>query len=82
MTTPSIFMAYKHSLLPQKMYNDPMYAKDWLSLDFQQTYNARNQTVKLIDASQLKIGKNVMVNRWKIIIGKISFDWLNLSWQR
>ena len=72
-------MEYKHSLLLYKIYNDNFYAKDWLSLHFQQTFNARESNVKLIDTSRLKIGKNIMINRLRVVNGKICYDWLNLS---
>ena len=77
--TPKMFMEYKHSLLLYKIYNDNFYAKDWLSLHFQQTFNARESNVKLIDTSRLKIGKNIMINRLRVVNGKICYDWLNLS---
>ena len=50
-----------------------MYSKDWLGLNFQQTYNAQNLT-------NSKIGKNILVNRLKVMNGKTKQDWLNLIW--
>ena len=34
-----------------------LYAKDWLSLHFQKTFNARNQTIRVVDTSKLKMAK-------------------------
>ena len=78
--TPNQIMNYKHSLLLHKVYNNRLYSKEWLSLNFQQSFNARTQTVNVVDTSKLKIGKNDAVNRLKIINGKIKYEWLNLSW--
>ena len=63
-----------------EIFNNQMYSKDWLSLNFQQTFNAQNNTINIVDTSRLKIGKNIAINRLKIINGKILYDWLNLSW--
>ena len=77
--TPNQLMLYKHALLLYKIWNDKIYSDDWLSLNFQQNFNVRSSTVKLIDTSNLKIGKNIAVNRLMVINGLIEYDWLNLS---
>ena len=78
--TPIQIMAYKHSLLLHEIFNNSIHTKDWLSLNFQQTFNAHNNCVKLVDTSRLKIGKNIAINRLVVINGKIPYDWLNLTW--
>ena len=55
--TPYVLMAYKHSLLRYNIFNDQLYVKDWLSLNFRQTFDARDQTPREVDMSKLKIGK-------------------------
>ena len=77
--TPLTFMAYKHSLLLFKIYNNKLYSADWLAMHFQQTFNARTQTVSVVDTSKLKIGRNIAINRLILINGKIPFEWLNLT---
>ena len=77
--TPLTFMAYKHSLLLFKIYNNKLYSADWLAMHFQQTFNARAQTVSVVDTSKLKIGRNIAINRLILINGKIPFEWLNLT---
>ena len=77
--TPSQILKYKHSLLLFKIWNDPIYSQEWLALNFQQNFNARNSTVMIYDTSKIKIGKNSPTNRLKIINGLIKYDWLNLS---
>ena len=78
--TPLQYMAYKHSLLLHKIFNNSMCTKDWLSLNFQQTFNVRNNFVNLVDTLRLKVGKNIAINRLKIVNGKIPYYWLNLTW--
>ena len=51
--TPTQIMTYKHLLLLHKIFNNPMYNKDWLSLNFQQTFNARNCS-ELVHCLQLR----------------------------
>ena len=78
--TPTQIMNYKHALLLYKIFNNKLYSKEWLALNFQQTYNARTDTLNIVDTSRIKIGKNSATNRLKLINGKITFDSLNLSW--
>ena len=77
--TPNQMLLYKHSLLLHKIWNDPIYSKDWLDLNFQQNFNERRTKVMIFDTSQRKIGKNLSTNRLKIINGLIEHEWLNLS---
>ena len=50
-----------------------------MDLNFQQNFNMRLNTIRIIDKSRLKIGKNILVNRLPILNNDIPFDWLNLS---
>ena len=77
-----MFMAYKHALILYRIFNDSFYSNDWLSLNFQLIFNARDQFLKIINMSKLKIGKNLAVNRIKLINGKIMYNWLNLSYEK
>lgn len=72
-------LLYKHALLLHKTYNDTKMSQEWLSLNFQQNFNNRNEMVNIFDTSKFKIGKNLLVNRLKVINGKIKLDDLNLS---
>ena len=77
--TPSQMLLYKHSLLLYKVWNDPIYSKDWLDLNFQQNFSVRNLTIKIFDTSCRKVGKNLATNRLKILNGLINYTWLNLD---
>ena len=63
--TPNQIMLYKHSLLLYKIWNETLYSKEWLALNFQQNFNERNQTVNVFATNKIKVGKNLAVNRLK-----------------
>ena len=50
-----------------------------INLNVQQTFNERNHSVNVFDKSNLKVGKNLQVNRFNIISNKIDYQWLNMS---
>ena len=77
--SPKQMMVYKHSLLLFKIWNERIYSRDWLALNFQQNFNERVEGVMIFETSILKIGKNLVTNRLKIINGLIDFGWLNLN---
>ena len=52
---------------------------DWLSLNFQQNYNGRNEKIQIFTISNYKVGQNLMVNRFKSLNNQIEFNWLNES---
>ena len=71
--------SYKHALQLFKLYNSTNMSDDWVSLNFQQNFNRRNEKVQLIKISNYKVGNNYMVNRLMILNNKIEFSWLNES---
>ena len=79
--TPNQMMKYKHSLLLYKIWNVPIYPKEWLALNFQQNFSARGTQVRIFETNKLKIGKNLTVNRLKLIDGLIKYEWLNLGFE-
>ena len=52
---------------------------DWQDMNVQQNFNARNNLFQISDYSRLKVGKNVLANRLRILNNQIDLDWLNLS---
>ena len=52
---------------------------DWVSLNFQQNFNARNTRIQIYNVSNYKIGQNILVNRFKSLNNKIEYQWLNES---
>ena len=77
--TPSQMMSFKHAILLYKIWNDQNFSKEWMALNFQQNFNERRLTVNVFETNNLKVGKNLPVNRLKIINGLIKYEWLNLS---
>ena len=62
-----------------KIYNRTIDNDDWMDMNNQQNFNNRNNDVHITENSRLKIGRNLMINRLKILNGQINYDWLNES---
>ena len=69
--TPMQMMIIKHAILLHKIWNETIYSKQWLALNFQQNFNERNESVRIFETNKLKVGKNLVVNRLKVINGLI-----------
>ena len=52
---------------------------DWIDMNLQKNFIARNGKFHITDNSRIKIGSNIMCNRLKVLNDKINFYWLNLS---
>ena len=77
--TPTQMCNYKHALQLYKLYNSTKMTDDWVSLNFQQNFNARNTRIQIFNVSNYKIGQNILVNRFKSLNNKIEYQWLNES---
>ena len=64
---------YKHALQLFKLHNSNAMSDDWLSLNFQQHFNGRNENIQIYTVSKYKVGRNLLVNRFK----KIPYTWFN-----
>jgi hypothetical protein len=76
---PEQMMYYKHALLLYKTYNESTPTKNWLTLNFQQNFNNRNNTLRVFSTSNYKVGQNLTSNRFVVINGILNLDWLNES---
>ena len=76
---PDQVTKYRLSLLLHKAYNDQNQGSDWESINFNQNFNARTQTVFFFKTNRYKIGNNLLSNRLNILNGYVTFDMLNLS---
>ena len=76
---PNDLMQYKLSIQLYKVYNGDNMNDDWQDMNVQQNVNARNNLFQISDYSRLKVGKNVLANRLRILNNQIDLDWLNLS---
>ena len=52
---------------------------DWISLNFQQNFNGRNDKIQFFNVSNYKVGRNLLVNRFRTLNNKIDFKWFNDS---
>ena len=76
---PTQMSNYKHALQLYKLYNCDNMSEDWVSLNVQQNFNARNNKFQIFKVSNYKIGRNLLVNRFHNLNNKICYSWLNES---
>ena len=74
-------MKYNHSLLLHKLYNSINNCDDWIDYNLQQNFNLRQPYLNIIDKLQLKIGKNLLSNKLKVVNNCIDYDWPNLHFK-
>ena len=64
---PNDLMQYKLSIQLYKVYNGDNMNDDWQDMNVQQNFNARNNLFQISDYSKLKVDKNVLANRLRIL---------------
>ena len=52
---------------------------DWLDMNEQQNFNARNENFHINDSSRTKVGRNMLCNRLTCLNGDIKLNWLNYT---
>ena len=77
--TPENMCKYKNALQLYKLHNSTNMSEDWISLNLQQNFNARNTKIQIYNVSNYKVGQNLLVNRFKSLNNTIDYDWLNES---
>ena len=77
--TPSQMSLYKHALQLYKLHNSTSMSDDWIDLNVQQNFNRRNDHIQIFNRSNYKVGRNLLVNRFKNLSNKINYSWLNES---
>ena len=77
--TPMNFAKYKLAVQLHKIYNRMDENEDWIDMNEQQNFNARNENFHINDYSRTKIGKNVLCNRLICLNGILKLEWLNLT---
>ena len=73
------FANYRLAILLFKIYNGTSRDNDWLDMNVQQNFNARNKMFHINDTSRITVGKNILPNRLTALNNKVNLDWLNLS---
>ena len=79
--TPTQMSDYKHALQLYKLYNSNSMTDDWVCLNDQQIFNGRNEHFQTIIKANYKIGRNLIVNRFRTLNNKIKYSWLNDSYE-
>ena len=59
-------MKYRLSIQLYKVYNDSNMNEDWMDMNVQQNFNSRLTVIQINDFSNLKIGKNILANRFDV----------------
>lgn len=77
--TPTQMSNYKLALTLFTLFNSQEPSADWVDLNFQQTFNQRNDKLTFFSTAKYKIGQNILCNRFKNLNNKIEHLWLNLS---
>ena len=76
---PMDFAKYRLAIQLFKIYNGNEMSDDWMDMNCQQNFNARNLMFLINDFLRIKIGKNVICNRLNVLNNLVNLDWLNLS---
>ena len=76
---PMDMLKYRLSIQLYKIYNTTTVDEDWVDLNVQQSFNARTNTLHINDYSNLKVGKNIMMNRLGLLNFQIDLDLFNTS---
>ena len=78
--TPDMFCNYKLSLLLYKTYNMNLPLEEWINLNFNQTIMRRQTKFHISKTNNLRVGLNILCNRFHSINDIIPLDWLNKSY--
>ena len=72
---------YKHALQLYKIFNSNTRSDDWISLNDQQNFNGRNEHLQIINKSNYKVGRNLLVNWFQSLNNKIDYSWFDDSFE-
>ena len=72
---------YKHALQLYKIFNSNTMSDDWISLNDQQNFNGRNEHLQIINKSNYKVGRNLLVNWFQSLNNKIDYSWFDDSFE-
>ena len=79
--TPDQIMDYKLALQLYRTFNNRIPSRDWISLNLNYIQTSRQTTFHTNKTNRLKVGMNILSNRFNNINGKIELDWLNMPYQ-
>ena len=76
---PMDFSNYRLSIQLFKIYNGSSMDENWMDMNFNQNFNARNKMFHINDNSKLMVGRNILSNRLNALNNLVELDWLNLA---
>ena len=77
---PERMMHYKLALQLHRTFNLQSPTQDWLGINFNSTYTSRQTKFIINKTCRLKVGINVLANRFHYLNGKLELNWLNLKY--
>jgi hypothetical protein len=78
-TSPNNVGLYKIAIQLYKTFNLLLPEKEWVRLNWQQTFTSRQMTFKIIRNNKYKVGMNCQSNKFHVLNEKIPLLWLNKS---
>ena len=78
-STPDKLMFYKLALQLYRTFNYKCPTNDWLSINFNSVLTSRQNKFSINKTNRLKVGMNILSNRFNTLNGKIDLNWLNLG---
>ena len=79
--TPEKIMSYKLALQLYRTFNDESPTQDWININFNLNTSSRQDRFSINKTNKLKIGMNIISNRFNCLNGKIGLKLLNTSYQ-
>ena len=79
--TPDKIMSYKLALQLYRTFNDESPTQDWININFNLNTSSRQDRFSINKTNKLKIGMNIISNRFNCLNGKIDLRLLNSSYQ-
>ena len=79
--TPTQMCIYKHALLLYKLLKIEIPSLDWIDLNFQQSFNQREQTFKFFSTNNYRVGCNSICNRMNILNGTLQLTSVEKSFE-
>ena len=78
--TPLNYSLYKHAQILYKLDNAGEPDIKWVSLNFQHQFSMQQGQIIVAKANNIRVGKNLIINRLSVLNRKIPLEWLNLSY--
>ena len=73
------YAKYRLAIQLHKIYNGNSMDEEWMDMNNQQNFNARNEMFHIVGASRRTVGRNIIANRLSVLNNLIKLDWLNQS---